>query len=46
MTEVEKLKRALRSVDEKCQQGLNSSVPEHWEAALQDIMQEVREALT
>lgn len=36
---------ALGGVDELCQAGLNSPEPKHWEAALQDIMESVREAL-
>jgi hypothetical protein len=33
---------ALHDADEFCQQGLNSPHPEHWEAALHDIMELVR----
>ena len=36
---------ALRTADEWCQMGLNSSDPTHWEAALQDCMACVRAAI-
>jgi hypothetical protein len=36
---------ALRCADECCQQGLNSCEGNHWEAALQDIMGLVRDAI-
>lgn len=36
-------KDLLFEIDELCQQGLNSETPEHWEAALQDILDLVRE---
>lgn len=36
---------ALDSIDEACQQGLNSAEPIHWEAALQDIMGLARAAI-
>lgn len=36
---------ALRDADEFCQQGLNSAEPQHWEAALHDIMELVRNAI-
>jgi hypothetical protein len=39
------LLQALRDADEFCQQGLNSAEPQHWEAALQDIMGLVRNAI-
>jgi len=37
---------ALHDADEFCQQGLNSPYAEHWEAALHDIMELVRNAIT
>ena len=40
------LLQALHDADEFCQQGLNSAEPPHWEAALQDIMGLVRNAIT
>lgn len=39
------LLQALHDADEFCQQGLNSAEPQHWEAALQDIMELVRAAI-
>jgi len=39
------LLQALHDADEFCQQGLNSAEPQHWEAALQDIMELVRNAI-
>jgi hypothetical protein len=39
------LLQALHDADEFCQQGLNSAEPPHWEAALQDIMDLVRNAI-
>ena len=39
------LLQALHDADEFCQQGLNSAEPQHWEAALQDIMDLVRNAI-
>lgn len=41
----ERLISALQGIDEMCQAGLNSSDPKHWEAALQDVMRDAREAL-
>ena len=32
----------LIEIDEACQMGLNSPHPEHWEAALQDILDFIR----
>jgi hypothetical protein len=40
------LLQALHDADEFCQQGLNSAEPQHWEAALQDIMELVRNAIS
>lgn len=40
---IDKVSRVLGTIDEFCQMGLNSSDPKHWDAALQDIMQYVRE---
>lgn len=34
----------MQEIDELCQQGLNSGDPNHWEAALQDILDYVRSA--
>lgn len=33
---------ALAACDEHCQAGLNSASPEHWQAALQDILDIIR----
>jgi len=33
----------LGTIDEYCQMGLNSSEPKHWEAALQDILDLIRD---
>jgi hypothetical protein len=43
--EIERLRGALRGIDEHCQTGLNSEHPHHWEAALQDVMDTARAAL-
>jgi len=45
MTTTDKLADALRTIDEQCQTGLNSSVYSHWSAALEDVMRVSREAL-
>lgn len=42
---VAELIAALRTVDEICQSGLNSSVELQWEASLQDAMSAARAAL-
>lgn len=44
-TVTEQLADALRTIDEHCQTGLNSSVYSHWSAALEDAMRVSREAL-
>ena len=44
-TITEQLADALRTIDEQCQAGLNSSVYSHWSAALEDAMRVSREAL-
>lgn len=44
-TITDKLADALRTIDEHCQAGLNSSVYSHWSAALEDAMRVSREAL-
>ena len=45
MTITDKLADALRTIDEHCQTGLNSSVYSHWSAALEDAMRLSRDAL-
>lgn len=44
-TITDKLADALRTIDEHCQTGLNSSVYSHWCAALEDSMRVSREAI-
>ena len=44
-TITEQLADALRTIDEHCQTGLNSSVYSNWSAALEDVMRASREAL-
>lgn len=44
-TITDKLADALRTIDEHCQTGLNSSVYSHWSAALEDVMRISRDAL-
>lgn len=44
-TTEQRLADALRTIDEHCQTGLNSSVYSHWSAALEDAMRVSREAL-
>lgn len=44
-TITEQLADALRTIDEHCQTGLNSSVYSHWSAALEDVMRVSREAI-
>lgn len=44
-TTEQRLADALRTIDEHCQTGLNSSVYSHWSAALEDAMRVSREAI-
>ena len=44
-TVTQQLADALRTIDEHCQTGLNSSVYSHWSAALEDVMRVSREGL-
>ena len=44
-TITEQLADALRTIDEHCQTGLNSSVYSNWSAALEDVMRASRDAL-
>lgn len=44
-TTEQRLADALRTIDEYCQTGLNSSVYSHWSAALEDVMRISREAI-
>ena len=44
-TITEQLADALRTIDEHCQTGLNSSVYSNWSAALEDVMRASREAI-
>ena len=45
MSMEKQLADALRTIDEHCQTGLNSSVYSNWSAALEDVMRASREAL-
>lgn len=44
-TTEQRLADALRTIDEHCQTGLNSSVYSNWSAALEDVMRASRDAL-